>query len=434
MHKTALFVALALLAGLTAAGAGAGPAAEEVLKSTDHSKLGGKIAAWIEANREVRGIADAEQEVRDELEKWGKKKVAGGRHPLALNLTEDLGRALWQSYEYDRVKGIRKGKVATFEIESAHYKTTFEYALHAPSKYNARSEGYPLILCIPDAGESVTDHLTERWVIDSDIKDSAILAAIPMPEKQEDWGTRGAEGQPGGAGILLYVFGDVSRRYAIDFNRVYLAGRGVGVEAAMRIAAMSADRFAGVIGCAGDAADMPIDNFQNLPSFFTGAGRRATDFAKKLDEAGIGNATLKPDGLTQHVWAWIQDHPRVSNPERVVLLAGAPFPRSAYWLEVPASEDRSKTRVQASIDRAENRITIEAVGVVSVTLFFNDLLVDMDRPIKVVCNGVENEDQIPRNLTTMLGLIQGSRSDPGKLYTASKRYDIPAPPSKGEDK
>jgi len=66
--------------------------------------------------------------------------------------------------------------------------------------------------------------------------------------------------------------------------------------------------------------------------------------------------------------------------------------------------------------------------VTSVTIYFNDLIVDLDKPVKVVCNGAEHLDQIPRNLTTTLNLMFSTRSDPGKLYTAVRQFDLPAKP------
>jgi hypothetical protein len=48
--------------------------------------------------------------------------------------------------------------------------------------------------------------------------------------------------------------------------------------------------------------------------------------------------------------------------------------------------------------------------------------------VKVICNGSEHTDVIPRNLGVTLDLIAGARCDPGRLYTATKEYDLPAKP------
>jgi hypothetical protein len=197
----------------------------------------------------------------------------------------------------------------------------------------------------------------------------------------------------------------------------------------MAIAARNPDRFAGVIGRSGDPAEMPCDNFKNLPTLFAGAGGGATAFADKCTKAGYdNNCTIKPEATEADIWAWIKDHPRISYPPKVVLLPGSPLPNKSYWLEIPPWDGQGTAIVKGSIDRATNTITIEGEGVRSVTLYFNDILVDMDKPVKVVCNGSEHTDVIPRNLGVMLELLTSGRLDPSKIYTASKEFDLPAKP------
>ena len=87
--------------------------------------------------------------------------------------------------------------------------------------------------------------------------------------------------------------------------------------------------------------------------------------------------------------------------------------------------------VEARIDRETNTVHIEARGINQVTLRFNDILVDMDKEITVICNGTSNRDLIPRSLLTTLEMIYKSSSDPGKVYVAKRTYDVPA--SAGEE-
>src|SRR6185503_4476502 len=140
-----------------------------------------------------------------------------------------------------------------------------------------------LILCIPDKGIKPEQHITEKWIAPA-IRDSAIIAACPMPDDPTQWTETGGANKPGGVGNLLTVLKEMTRAYAFDYDRVYLAGSGVGVAAALTIASRYPDRFAGVIGRSGDAADTPVDNFKNLPTFFAGAGSGATAFADKVEK------------------------------------------------------------------------------------------------------------------------------------------------------
>ena len=421
MTKTTLL----LLALVPLAAAALAP--EEQMKATDHEALGKVIAEYVEARNKNQGIDKAQEAISGELQKV-QKRLKTTRDPLAM--TSDLGKALWASSSYDTARGVKKGKVGTsttrapYEEESS--KKTIEYAISAPAKYNPK-QAYPLLVCIPERSKKPQEHIADQWTLAA-LKENAILVAPPMPEDAALWSEGGGAEAPGGIANVLTVLGAVLRTYAIDFDRVYLCGRGEGVAAAVTIASRFPDRFAGVIGRSGDVGETGADNFRNLPTFFSGAGAGATAFQGKIDAAGYANCTVKPDGSEEDIWAWIEKNPRVSNPTDVVLVPGSPFPIRAYWLEVPALDARGVARITGKIDRATNTVTIDAEGVASTTLYFNDLLVDLDKPVKVVCNGSENVAIVPRNLALTLQLMYQSRSDPGKVYVANKTYDVPAKP------
>jgi len=401
------------------------PGGDEALSKSDHDALGKVIAGFVEASDKNKGLDKARSEVAAEIDKFRNRLK---KDPLSL--TVDLGKSLWESLNYESAKGVKKGKVADNKYKNAESGMDFTYATWAPPKYNPKTP-YPLILCIPDKGEKPTDHLTEKW-IGQEIRENAVLAAIPMPEDPALWGEVGSQGKWGGTANLFTVLRDVNHTYATDFDRVYIAGRGVGVAAAMSIASRNPDRFAGVIGRSGDPNEMPCENFRNLPTFFAGAGAGATAFGDKCTKAGYENCTIKPEGTEADVWSWIKDHPRISNPGQVVLLPTlsptSPPPTRVYWLEIPQWDGQGKAIVRGNIDRASNTVTIDGEGITHVTLYFNDLLVDLDKPVKVLCNGAEHTDKIPRSLGTTLDLIYKARSDPGKLYVATKDYDLPAKP------
>jgi hypothetical protein len=399
---------------------------EDALSRSDHDALGKVLAAFVDASGKNKNLDKARNDVAAEIDKF--RKRLKDRDPLGL--TADIGKALWESLNYEAAKGVKKGKVSENKYANSDNGLDLAYATWAPTKYEPK-KAYPLILCIPDKGEKPTDHLTEKWV-SQDIRDNAVLAAIPMPEDAALWGEVGAQGKWGGAAHLLSILREVSRTYATDFDRIYVAGRGIGVAAAMTIASRNPDRFAGIIGRSGDPTDIACENFRNLPTFFAGAGAGATAFAEKCTKGGYDNCTVKPEGTESDVWSWIKDHPRMSYPTQVVLLpvlsASSPPPTRAYWLEIPPWDGQGKAIIHGTIDRGTNTVTIDGEGVTAVALYFNDVLVDMDKPVKVVCNGAEHSDLVPRSLGTMLDLIVKGRSDPGRLYTAKKDYDLPPKP------
>jgi len=407
--------------------AGSSSPADEGMKTADRDALGKQIAKYMAAQVKQKDLDKARTEISAEFESL--KKKLKGRDPLAL--TADLGKALWTSFEYDQQTKAKKAKVVTFgasyDPAAKESKTQVEFAVWAPTKYNPK-QAYPLILCIPDKGVKPTDHLLEQWNSEA-TKESVILGAVPMPSDDiAQWTEMGSEEKPGGAGNLLVVFREMKKMYEIDYDRVYLAGRGDGVAVAVTIAARFPDRFAGVIGRAGDVGETACDNYKDLPTLFAGGGAGVTKFSECVHNAGYENCTIKPDAQEADILAWIQEHPRASNPAEIVLIPGTPIPNKAYWLEVPPFDGVGKAKVKAKAERATNTIVVEGEGVTSVTIYFNDLIVDLDKPVKVVCNGAEHLDQIPRNLTTTLNLMFSTRSDPGKLYTAVRQFDLPAKP------
>ncbi|TDJ70924.1 MAG: hypothetical protein E2O39_09245 [Planctomycetota bacterium] len=418
--RLSALVVLPILGGTLAA-------QDRQLKDRDLKDLGKQLANYVEAREADEDVWDAEESVKDALAKLQKKLK--GKDPLSL--PADFGQAIWMSKKYEKAK-VKRGKVADVESDARIFgEQEFEYTAWAPSKYSAKNGPYPLIISIHDEEPDTTpkSHIIEEWR-DQDLRAGAIIVAPPMPEDFSIWSVAGTAENPGGVAYVLTTFNDVSQKYAIDFDRVYLAGRGTGVAAAIAIASLFPDRFAGVIGRAGDAGNTSPENFQNLPTYFAGGGGQATAFDTAIRSLGFDNCTLDPTGLGKDVWNWMQSHPRISNPMEVTLVPGAPFPNRASWIQVPPTDGQTAARIHATIDRATNTITVNGEGIDDFTIFLNDVLVDLDKPVIVICNGAENVDLIPRNLKVTLDMMYFARSDPGKVFVANKSYHLPPPASK----
>ncbi|MFT7486187.1 MAG: hypothetical protein ACI9F9_002042 [Candidatus Paceibacteria bacterium] len=396
------------------------------MKPGDHKKVGEKMGQCIEAYLARDGRRDTEEELRSYIEKkWAK---AAGKDREALALSDDLAAALWYAKDYSKTKGVRKGKIEDLSVPVTYNgEYVAKNAIWIPKKYDPKKVKYPLIFCIPDADEKPEAHLNDHWAL-AGMRDNALLVALDMPEGTDHWGGLGEKNnadQAGGYAILLTTFGILSEGYAIDYDKIFIAGRGAGVAAAMQIAEKSPDRFAGIIGRTGDAAEMGPTNLSNMACYFAGAGPNATAYAEAAKEAEYAESTVNPAGNTEDIWTWIGGVSRMSNPETVRVVPGKPSTK-AYWIEAGRKEYADGDSLVASINRAANTITIESIGVESVTLFFNDTLVDMDKKVKVIINGAVHEDEIPRNFYSMMEQIYRGRSDSGKLYTAFKAYDVPS--------
>ena len=344
-----------------------------------------------------------------------------------LRFDRDLGRALWLARGVAGSE-VRTGKVTTESLENGEH--TFAY--RTPKAYDPEGSTYPLIIAIPDEGEEPAEHLRANWMLD-EVLDGAVLISPLMPAAQSEWTRVMVSGRPGGLSHVLTSLCVAGERFAIDFDRVYVAGRGKGVPAAIAAGNYAPHLFAGVIGRAGDAGEQGPENFSNLPTLFTGAGALATAFHEAVAEAELDNCELNPVGKEEEVWKWILDHPRTAHPASVTVVPGDPFPTHAYWLRIaPTASD---ARATAKIDRSANAILIEGEGVSQVTLYLSDALLDLDQLVLVDCNGVRNLVEVPRHLPTTLDLFAEGTSDPGRVYVSQLVFDMTgaAPAETSED-
>lgn len=422
MKATAI---LPLCLGLGIASAAVLPAPEEVLASRDHEKLGDLISEWLEAKKEGEGISDARQELDEEIEKI----VRRNREVEDLLVhVEDLEQCFLNAHQVEG-RGLRKGRITE---EEATFKNgaEFEYAVWAPSRYDARRNAYPLLLCIPEEGDQGSDHETpkahieQQWM-NPDLREAMVIAAVGMPEDAEQWPVMGDDYR-GGLAMTMYTLGTLLDTARIDPNRIYLSGRGQrGLTTAMAVANLFPDRFAGVIGRAGDMAEIDITNFRNLPTFFAGGGANCTAFQEATEAAEYGNCTISPQGSEADVWSWMEETVRTSNPHHVSFRPALTMSRKTHWIELDRYEPDGSATLQAEIDVDANRIEITAENIETIWVYFNDALVDLSQPVMVSCNGVEHEAQIPRNMNFMLDQFYKT-GDARRLYVNRMRYELPA--------
>ena len=393
---------------------------ERALSDRDLTKLAKSLGEYSAALVEGKGALEAEAEVVKAMEGVQKKVEKEGAESI-LALPADLGQALWLSHEYHRNKRAKAGRVDTFKHEREGLfpkKNPLEYTVALPNGYKPK-ERWPLIIAIPPVDQDPKAHLGEDWE-SGDFRDGAIMAVPHMPEKTEDWG-----GQRGLA-VVLITMQQVIENFAVDPDRVYLAGTGQGTEVALSIGARRSFAFAGIIGRRGDSGEVGPESFCNLPTLLTGGGAKAAAFEERAKELGFTNCTLSASGELPDIWKWIQANPRNSYPSTLEYWPGTDMYTRSNWVEVDRGAASKGAHLKASIDTGSNTITIEADGVPSANLYLSDALVDLDRPLRIVANGASREVQVVRSRQTFLEMFGYSRLDPGQVYVASERVDIPS--------
>ena len=409
-------LALLRALGLVALVGAASTQGERRHKDKELEPLAAGLAAWLRARAEDSGVAEAEVQVALSL-----AALEGPDHPGAfLRRGADLGRAAWLAREYEK-KDVKKGKVTSEELRRGNFaRAGLEFAYRVPKDYDPKHAAYPLLLVLPDVDEPPAQHLRTHW-IQGELLEKAILVSPTMPVDAATWDQVAVNGRPAGLSHVLTVLDQALETFAVDFERVYVVGRGRSVATALAAANHAPQRFAGVVGRAGDAGELAPDNFTNLPTLFAQAGAHAAAFQKGLKALGNEGCQIEAQDDEAVVWAWIQKHARVTHPKDVNLVVGKPWPTRAYWLRVaPSSPEASAL---ATLDRAANTIRVSTHGVSRVTLYLDDALVDLEAPVRVLVNDVEEKGVLARRRASALELLRDGTSDPACMYVVEASFD-----------
>lgn len=379
------------------------------------------LARGLEDWRAAQAAASGREEARAALlRSLDALRVAHqGTDPLAHPV--DLARAAWLSIAR-QTRQLKPGKVVEDELRTGVFATIgMEYAYRLPAQYDPSQGAYPLILAIGDEDERPADHLREDWAL-REFREGAIVLVPAMPAGDGDWAQVTIQGRPGGMSRVLSALRLSQERFAVDPQHVFVAGSGRGVAVAMAIGDYAPQRFAGIVGRGGEVAELGPDNFHNLPTLLVGGGARTRTFAEAAQRAGRGNCTSVPEGQPSGVWSWMLAHPRDPAPTSLTLAIGDPFPTRVHWLRLaPIASD---ARLEASIEREQNAIAVEGAGFSHLTLYLNDALLDLDRPVTLSCNGVSATADLRRHLPTTLGLLRDGTSDAGCVYVTQAVFDV----------
>jgi poly(3-hydroxybutyrate) depolymerase len=392
------------------------PLPEEQLSSRDQQKLGGLIADYFEAKDSRKGVLETFEAVQEWVAKLQKKRK--GESPLML--VEDFQKAFYHA----RVGGVLREKIKKGMISEEKLDGGAKFNVYVPKGYNAKKDSTALVLSVPDKGVDTRKHMDESWKSASD-QSGVVVAAVPMPNNTRFWGELSTS-EESGVGAVMRTYAHMLRRYAVDMERVFLAGEGEGIGAALATAAAFPHLFAGVI-CRGAGVSFDPTNLGNVPTLFLAGGAHATDFEAKSKELGYENCTVNPAGGEADIWGWYADRRRAVMPQSISFSPTSPYSSTSYWVTMFGIDVEESPRIDAKVDRESNTITIDAAKTSSVKLYLNDLLVDLEdpeRPLKVVVNGVLHEQVVPRNLRVMLDNAYNT-GDSGRIFTNVVSFDVP---------
>ena len=194
--------------------------------------------------------------------------------------------------------------------------------------------------------------------------------------------------------------------YNVNPDKVYLMGYSAGGDGVWRLAPRLADHWAAASMMAGHPGDVSLLNVRNLPfTIWCGALDAAYNRNKEVAMRGLQLDSLQqadPTGYRHecHIvegkphWMdlvdaaavpWMAQYRRNPYPRHVVWQQEEVLRSAFYWLQAPADELQRGRKVIATIEG--NTITLQHCDYTHLTLCLNDQLVDLDKPVQVICQG-----------------------------------------------
>jgi predicted esterase len=237
------------------------------------------------------------------------------------------------------------------------------------------------------------------------------------------------------------ILAAVQRRYRVDPDRIVSTGISLGSNFSIGYAASIPHRFAAIVPVSteGDSREHLLRNLQHVPVYVLEGtqdrnirginGPRAlaeilayyaydATYREFSDRAHEGFSELYPDVLR-----WAEVRPRDPYPRHLLRLPHEgimPLARRVFWIE--SDTRQGVVRVRAGDD---NHIEIDSRWARRVTLFLNDRIVDLDRPIEITVNGERLAPRrARREVTTAVDQVR-ALDDRGRVASAIVTIDIP---------
>lgn len=330
---------------------------------------------------------------------------------------------------------------------------TYRFGLYVPPSYDP-ARPYGLIVCLHGAGFTGDTYLT-RWV--PRLKDGYVLVCPTM--SYGTWWTRQAEE------LVLATIATIQSRYHIDPDRIFLTGMSNGGIGAWIIGMHRADRFAGIAPMAGgiDRVLYPfLDNLRNT-SVYVIHGLYDTvmpvwlsrELVNEMASRGIRYVYREHNYRHPHAGGhffpreelpplieWFDVQRRQPLPRHVTVVRDATHLHRFSWVRIDMTEriaafsddlidsrdalidGQVYARLEARI-REPNVIEIVTRHVRRLSLFLNQKLVDMAKPVIVRINGVvQYADMVHPRLRTLLHEAR-LRNDTSVLYSVHLPLDVP---------
>ncbi|WP_447968711.1 carboxylesterase family protein [Nitrospira sp. M1] len=329
----------------------------------------------------------------------------------------------------------------------------YRYSLYVPPSYDS-AKSYPLIVCLHGAGFTGESYL-ERWVPRLDDHYILVCPTISMGA----WWSRFAED------LVMKIVNTIQTDYHIDRDRIFLTGMSNGGVGAWIIGMHHADTFAGIAPMASGIDDVLfpfLDNLHHTPVYIIHGLHDqvmpvslSRTLVNEMGNRGIQHVYQEHNFTHPHAGghffpreelpalvSWFDRQTRGALPQRVSVVRDATHLTNFSWVRIDAtdqiaafsenlvdSRDRFITeKIYAKLEAeviSSNRIVVKTERVRRYSLFLNNELVDLSKPVIVETNGKRSfEGIMTPNLETLLQEAR-RRQDPGLLFPAQVIVEVP---------
>ncbi|MCK6447636.1 MAG: hypothetical protein L6Q99_14685 [Planctomycetes bacterium] len=388
-------------------------------------------------------------------------KSLGAKHPW-----RELADALRAGPVYDakstKPRKVGKEQEKFTEVGSTTVGFSFEcdglvlrYAVDVPSGYDAKTP-VPLLVD-PGHGSGADDddrgkagflEYFRNQANEAQLRDW-LIARTEIVEQIGADGKRGSKPEDQVAKAFAAFLRDVSSRFAVDPDRVYVAGLSQTGFWSWYLGRALSDRVAGLapLSAVTWQVNAYVENFTHVPIYVlhgekdpickveqpraTCAALEKLGLRVKYDEIAGAAHDFAVFGELDRALAWLAAFPREAHPRRIArhyLTLETPW---CHWLRVDELEKpgdgRAGSKPVAFVEAASDgqRITVTSRGVKRLTLVLDPELVDLAAPLEVLWNGkTVHSGIVAADFETTLGVAL-EKADWQALYAAKLELRAP---------
>ena len=313
-----------------------------------------------------------------------------------------------------------------------------------PGKYlitvpdSAKNKPTPLLIGLHGGGKGTGDFNNIPIMYGKALSSVNWITAFPEVIKKEftAWNMEREER------FVMELIEEIKRTYKVDTNKIYLSGHSMGGYGTWAIGGHYADVFAAINPNSGGIfvtnqkdglQPGVVPNLKNTAIYFYHADgdkqtsvesdRRAERMLKELKEKygpydyiykEIKANNHKGPGNIQQILTWMYEKKRNPYPKLVIWEPFRPYKKYFYWLKCD-NVDGWGQRIEAKIEG--NKIALKG-STAGVTVFLNEKLVDLTKPVILEVDGKEKfNGDVPYSIIALVETIDAHK-DPEMYFVA----------------